>query len=163
MCNCSSMSCSMLNVCHSLLERWTMSETFSVYLWRFGILLARANENVLWWLARFWFSCCVFVFEHCTCFLRMALMEGSKTSTEEQEFDELSHSDILSELLHSFSWIMDLCKDNPWKAIVVILSLSLVKSKRIRSGHKAHVRQEWVGTCDHENPKDTWKNRWQTS
>ena len=39
------------------------------------------------------------------------------------------------------------------------MSLSLVKSKRIRSGHKAHARgvtndaNELAGTCDHENPE----------
>ena len=39
------------------------------------------------------------------------------------------------------------------------MSLSLVKSKRIRSGHKAHVRRvindanELAGTYDHENPE----------
>ena len=39
------------------------------------------------------------------------------------------------------------------------MSLSLVKSKRIRSGHKAHVRRvindanEGAGTYDQENPE----------
>lgn len=39
------------------------------------------------------------------------------------------------------------------------MSLSLVKSKRIRSGHKAHLRRvindanELAGTYDHENPE----------
>ena len=39
------------------------------------------------------------------------------------------------------------------------MSLSLVKSKRIRSGYKAHVRRvindanELTGTYDHENPE----------
>ena len=55
------------------------------------------------------------------------------------------------------------------------MSLSLVKSKRIRSEHKAHVRRvinnanKLVGTYDHENPehrsrakhyKSTLEKRW---
>ena len=50
------------------------------------------------------------------------------------------------------------------------MSLSLVKSKRIHSGHKAHIKRvindanELVGTYDHENPEHrSWAKHYKST